>query len=97
VRHGTTSLFAALDIASGFVIGKCYKRHRAAEFLNFLKEIDAQVAEGLDIHIVMENYATHKAPKIKAWLARRPHCSTAAHEARQRPTSIRDANAGVTV
>ena len=73
VRHGTTSLFAALDGASGFVIGKCYKRHRAAEFLNFLKEIDAQVPEGLDIHIVMDNYATHKTPKIKAWLARRPH------------------------
>jgi hypothetical protein len=61
--HGTTSLFAALDVASGFVIGKCYKRHRAAEFLNFLKEIDAQVPAGLDIHIVMDNYATHKTPK----------------------------------
>ena len=73
VRHGTTSLFAALDIASGFVIGKCYKRHRAAEFLNFLKQIDARVAEGLEVHIVMDNYATHKTPKIKAWLARRPH------------------------
>jgi hypothetical protein len=73
VRHGTTSLFAALGVASGFVIGKCYKRHRAAEFLNFLKEIDTQVPEGLDIHIVMDNYATHKTPKIKAWLARRPH------------------------
>ena len=73
VRHGTTSLFAALDVASGFVIGKCYKRHRAVEFLKFLKEIDAKVPEGLDIHIVMDNYATHKTPKIKAWLARRPH------------------------
>ena len=73
VRHGTTSLFAALDIVSGFVIGKCYKRHRAAEFLNFLKQIDARVAEGLEVHIVMDNYATHKTPKIKAWLARRPH------------------------
>ena len=52
VRHGTTSLFAALDVASGFVIGKCYKRHRAVEFLKFLKEIDAQVPEGLDVHIV---------------------------------------------
>jgi len=68
VRHGTTSLFAALDVASGFVIGKCYRRHRAVEFLNFLKEIDAQVPEGLDIHIVMDNYATHKTPKIKSWL-----------------------------
>ena len=66
-------MFAALDIASGFVIGKCYKRHRAAEFLNFLKQIDARVAEGLEVHIVMDNYATHKTPKIKAWLARRPH------------------------
>ena len=73
VRHGTTSLFAALDVASGFVIGKCYKRHRAVEFLEFLKEIDAHVAEGLDVHIVMDNYATRKTPKIKAWLARRPH------------------------
>jgi hypothetical protein len=63
----------ALDVASRFVISKCHKRHRAAEFLNFLKEIDAQVLEWLDIHIVMDNYATHKTPKIKAWLARRPH------------------------
>src|SRR6201982_1889034 len=73
VRHGTTSLFAALDVASGFVIGKCYKRHRAVEFLNFLKEIDGQIPQGVDIHIVMDNYATHKTPKIKACLARRPH------------------------
>ena len=72
VRHGTTSLFAALDVASGFVIGKCYKRHRASEFLDFLKEIDARVPDDLDIHVVMDNYATHKTPRIKAWLARRP-------------------------
>jgi transposase len=73
VRHCTTSLFAALDIASGFVIGKCYKRHRATEFLDFLKQIDARVPEGLDIHIIMDNYATHKTAVIKNWLARRPH------------------------
>lgn len=73
VRHGTTSLFAALDIASGFVIGKCYKRHRAVEFLDFLKQIDAQIPEGLDVHIIMDNYATHKTTVIKNWLARRPH------------------------
>jgi transposase len=73
VRHGTTSLFAALDVASGFVIGKCYKRHRAAEFLDFLKQIDAHVPEGLDVHIIMDNYATHKTAAIKTWLARRPH------------------------
>lgn len=72
-RHGTTSLFAALDIATGTVIGKCYKRHRATEFLNFLKEIDRHMPEGLDVHLVMDNYATHKTPAIKAWLARRPH------------------------
>ena len=65
VRYGTTSLFAALDIASGFVIGKCYKRHRAAEFLDFLKQIDAQVPDGLDVHIIMDNYATHKTATIK--------------------------------
>ena len=73
IRHGTTSLFAALDIASGFVIGKCYKRHRAAEFLDFLKQINAGVPEGLDVHIIMDNYATYKTALIKKWLARRPH------------------------
>lgn len=73
IRHGTTSLFAALDIATGAVIAKCYKRHRAAEFLDFLKQIDRQIPDGLDVHIVMDNYATHKTPKIKAWLARRRH------------------------
>jgi transposase len=72
VRHGTTSLFAALDIASGFVIGKCYKRHRASEFLDFLKQIDARLPDDLDVHVVMDNYATHKTPRIRAWLARRP-------------------------
>ena len=73
VRHGTTSLFAALDVATGFVIGKCYKRQRAREFLAFLQEIDARVPATLDIHIIMDNYATHKTAVIKAWLARRPH------------------------
>lgn len=73
IRHGTTSLFAALDIATGAVIGKCYKRHRAAEFLDFLKRIDAAVPQGPDVHLVMDNHATHQTPKIKAWLARRPH------------------------
>ncbi|CAN5373131.1 IS630 family transposase [soil metagenome] len=73
VRHGTTTLFAALDTASGFVIGKCYKRHRATEFLDFLKQIDAAVPDDLDIHIIMDNYATHKTALVKAWLARRPH------------------------
>ena len=73
VRHGTKSLFAALDIASGFVIGKCYKRQRQTEFLDFLKVIDQRMPEGLDVQIVMDNYATHKTPLVKAWLSRRPH------------------------
>ena len=73
IRHGTTSLFAALDVATGFVIGKCYKRHRAQEFLAFLKEIDARIPAGLAIHIVMDNYATHKTATVTAWLAQRPH------------------------
>ena len=71
-RNGTTLLFAALDVATGFVIGTCYGRHRAKEFLAFPKEIDARVPEGLDIHIVMDNYATHKTAAVKAWMARRP-------------------------
>ena len=69
-RNGTTSLFAILDIATGFVIGTCYRRHRAKEFLDFLKEIDARVPEELDVHIVMDNYATHKTATVKAWLVR---------------------------
>src|SRR3546814_17440813 len=73
IRNCTTSLFASLDIATGAVIGKCYKRHRATEFLDFLKRIDAEMPKGPDVHLVMDNYATHKTPKIKAWLARRPH------------------------
>ena len=73
LRHGTTSLFVALDVASGFVIGKCYKRHRAKEFLAFVKEIDTRVPDDLDIHIIMDNYATHKTKPVRTWLARRPH------------------------
>jgi transposase len=71
-RHGTTSLFAALDIATGRVIGKCYPRHRAAEFRKFLDEIEANVPPDLDVHLVMDNYATHKTPLIRDWLVRRP-------------------------
>lgn len=73
IRHGTTSLFAALDTATGAVIGKSYKRYRASEFLDFLKRIDAAVPNGSDVHLVVDNCAAQKTPKIKAWLARRPH------------------------
>ena len=71
-RHGTTALFAALDIATGRVLGRCYRRHRATQFRRFLDAIDAAVPADLDIHLVMDNYATHKAPAIKAWFAKRP-------------------------
>ena len=71
-RHGTTSLFAALDIATGAVIGRCYPRHRAAEFRKFLDQIEANVPKNLDVHLVMDNYATHKTAIIRNWLLRRP-------------------------
>ena len=71
-RHGTTSLFAALDIATGHVIGKCYPRHRASEFRKFLDEIEANVPADLDVHLVMDNYATHKTKVIREWLVKRP-------------------------
>jgi transposase len=71
-RHGTTTLFAALDIATGHVIGKCFARHRATEFLKFLREVEANVPEDMAIHIVVDNYATHKTPAVKRWLAKRP-------------------------
>jgi hypothetical protein len=71
-RHGVTSLFAALDIATGRIIGKCYGRHRAKEFRKFLDEIEAAVPGDLDVHLVMDNYATHKTQLIRNWLAKRP-------------------------
>src|ERR1700756_2917203 len=70
-RHGTTSLFAALDIATGKIIGKCYGRHRATEFRKFLDEIEDAVPANLDVHLVWDNYATHKTPLIRKWLAKR--------------------------
>ena len=72
VRNGTTSLSAALDIASGSVIAQHYRRHRHQEFLRFLKLIDAAVPAGLDLHLICGNYATHKTPEVKKWLLRHP-------------------------
>jgi transposase len=72
VRHGTTTLFAALDVATGKVIGETHRRHRSSEFLKFLRTIEANVPEVLDIHLVMDNYGTHKTDIIKRWLAARP-------------------------
>ncbi|MED7828955.1 IS630 family transposase, partial [Streptomyces chiangmaiensis] len=72
IRHGTTTLFAAFNIADGSVIGETHRRHRATEFKKFLTTIDKAVPEGLDIHVVCDNYGTHKTPAIKTWLAKHP-------------------------
>ena len=72
VRHGTTALFAALDVATGHVIGKCRRRHRATEFLKFLQQIDASVPAHLDVHVVLDNLSTHKTPAVHRWLLRHP-------------------------
>ena len=72
-RHGTTSLFAALDVATGKVIGKCHRRHRHQEFLKFMARVDAAVPmEAGEIHLVLDNYGTHKTPKVIRWFARHP-------------------------
>jgi putative transposase len=72
IRHGTTTLFAALDIVSGQVLTQCKGRHRHQEFLQFLRHIDANVPQELEIHLVIDNYAAHKHPKVRRWLAARP-------------------------
>ncbi len=71
-RHGTTTLFAALDVLDGRVIGQCMDKHRHQEFIRFLNKINRQVLPNLDVHLIADNYATHKHPKVKAWLARHP-------------------------
>lgn len=86
VRHGTTSLFAALDIKTGLVIGECHRRHRHQEFIKFLNTVDevvqATTDEGTEVHLVMDNYATHKTPRVKRWLERHPE-----YQAHYTPTS----------
>ena len=72
VRHGTTTLFAALNIADGKVIGECQPRHRHQEWLKFLRLIDLQTPPDRELHLILDNYATHKHPKVKAWLERHP-------------------------
>jgi len=72
VRHGTTSLFAALEVVSGKIIGQCHRRHRAVEFRRFLDTIEAAVPADLDVHLILDNYATHKTPAIRRWLTKRP-------------------------
>ena len=72
-RHGTTTLFAALNVFEGTVIGKCYQRHRHTEYLRFLREIDRMTPQGLDVHLIVDNYSAHKHERVKKWLARHPH------------------------
>lgn len=72
IRHGTVTLFAALNVATGTVLTKTKRHHRHQEYLDFLKDIDRQVPQGLDIHAIVDNYATHDHPKVKRWLARHP-------------------------
>jgi transposase len=72
VRHGTTSLFAALDVATGKVIGECHHRHRSQEFLQFLDTIDRQVPARLDVHLILDNYGTHKTARVRRWFVRHP-------------------------
>ena len=71
-RNGTTTLFAALELAQGKVIGQCYARHRHQEFLKFLKHLDAEFPTEIKLHLVMDNYGTHKHPKVRSWLQRHP-------------------------
>ena len=71
-RHGTTSLFAALDVATGRVIGECHRRHRSQEFLRFLDTIDARVPADVDVHLILDNYGTHKTARVRRWFVRHP-------------------------
>jgi len=72
LRHGITTLFAALDVATGEVIGSIHRRHRAAEFRKFLTKLDKQVPTELDVHLICDNYSTHKAPTVRTWLDAHP-------------------------
>src|ERR1035441_8659352 len=71
-RNGTTTLFAALDVLSGVVIGQCLPRHTNNEFLHFLKKVDREVPKGVAVHVVLDNYGTHNHPNVRAWLAKHP-------------------------
>jgi transposase len=79
LRHGTTTLFAALNVLDGTVIGRCMQRHRHQEFIRFLNAIEEVVPAGKLVHATLDNYASHKHPKVRAWLARHPrwtfHCT----------------------
>ena len=71
-RHGTTTLFAALDVLHGTVLGRCMQRHRHGEFIRFLNSVEAAVPAGKIVHVILDNYAAHKHPRVRAWLSRHP-------------------------
>ena len=71
-RHGTTTLFAALDVLDGTVLGRCMQRHRHGEFIRFLNSVEAAVPAGKIVHVILDNYAAHKHPNVRAWLSRHP-------------------------
>ena len=82
-RNGTTTLFAALDVKTGEVIGECLPRHRAKEFIRFLKKINRAVAKHLDVHAICDNYKTHKTKEVQAWLAKHPRFKRTSHQHRR--------------
>ena len=71
-RHGTTTLFTALNVLEGTIIGECFRRHRHKEFVKFLRRVDRQSPSGLDLHLIVDNYATHKHPSVTAWIEEHP-------------------------
>lgn len=95
IRHGITTLFAALDIASGQVIGSIHRRHRAVEFRKFLTKLDNEVPAELEVHLICDNYTTHKHPTIEAWLAAHPRFHICTSPPPILPGSIRSSGGSV--
>ncbi len=94
-RNGTTTLFAALNVKTGEVIGECLPRHRAKEFIRFLKKIDRTVAKHLDLHLIADNYTTHKTKEVQAWLAKHPRFKLHFRLSASLQKSLASASAGV--
>ena len=96
-RHGTTTLFAALDVKTGQVIGECLPRHRAREFIKFLRKIDRLVAKHLALHLIVDNYSTHKTKEVQAWLAKHPRFNRRFVSLAKKPSTAlsQDAEVGV--
>ena len=88
IRHGTTTLFAALDVATGEVLTQCRPRHRHQEFLGFLRQIEKSVPEDLDVHLIVDNDCTHKHAKVRAWLAQRPRTRNPVQDPPIPPTEV---------